>query len=557
MHTDGSPVGHSLEERLEADLMRHLAEVVRGTQDAVLGKEPDGVITSWNPAAERLYGYSAEEAVGRHVSFIVPDDHDEEEREILARVAAGERIETYETQRLRKDGARIDVSLTISPIEDPERGIVGASSIARDITAERRRRKAQDFLVAATRGLDASLDPEETARTIANTAVPEIAELCVVDFVRQDGLIGDSVVASAVPGAAERLESLRRQAPLDPAGEHPVAQVLRAGRPMIWRDLRAPETIEQVAQSEAHRQLMSDVGYNSAAVVGLVARGRTIGALSFLHFQSDLRYDDADLQLLSELADRAALALDNARLYEERDRVAARLQRGLRPPQAVEVPGLEISVIFEAAGEGIEIGGDLYDVIVCEDGCWVVVGDVAGKGIETAGVSVALRHSVRGLTREIDRPEEVLRRVNELLLDGATLHDFATVLLARMRRRDGWWQLELGSAGHPPAVHLSRSGTAQLGGGTLLGAVEDPEIGVHECALADDETLILCTDGWLEAGSIERHRTPHELAELAATHADRSLAGLTDRLHADAVERGEGSLRDDMVILALRPQDPR
>lgn len=555
MRTDGNPSGTSLEQRSKANLVHHLAEVVRGTQDAVLSKERDGVITSWNPAAERLYGYTAEEAVGRHVSFIVPDDHDEEEREILSRVAGGERIETYETQRLRKDGARIDVSLTISPIEDPELGIVGASSIARDITAERRRRKAQDFLVAATRGLDASLDPAQTARTIANTAVPDIAELCVVDFVRQDGLIGDSIVASAVPGAAERLEAVRRQAPLDPAGEHPVAQVLRAGRPMIWRDLRAPETIEQVAQNQAHRQLMSDTGYNSAAVVGLVARGRTIGALSFLHFQSDLRYDDADLRLLSELADRAALALDNARLYEERDRVAARLQRGLRPPQPVEIPGLEISVVFEAAGEGIEVGGDLYDLIATDDGCWVLVGDVAGKGIETAGVSVALRHSVRGLTREIDRPDEVLRRVNELLLDGTTLHDFATVLLARMWRRDGWWQLELGSAGHPPAVHLGRGDTALLGGGTLLGAVRDPRIGVHERALADDETLVLCTDGWLEAGRTERHREPHELAELAASHADRSPAELTGRLHADALARGDGALRDDMVLLALRPRD--
>lgn len=553
MHAGERLSGVDLSQRAEIERVRHLAAVVTGSQDAVLSKDRDGIVTSWNPAAERLYGYSAEEAIGKHISFLVPEDHHGEEKEILARIAQGERIETYETERIRKDGVRVDVSLTVSPIEHPALGIVGASVIARDITAEKRRRKAQDFLVAASRDLDASLDPAKTARTIVENAVPELATLCVIDFVRKDGRIGDSIVASAVPGAAQRLEKIRREIPLDPEGEHPVAQVLRSGRPMIWRDLRAPETIDQVAQNEEHRRLMSEAGYNSAAVVALTARGRTIGALSFLHFHSDLRYDEVDLQLLSELADRAALALDNARLYQERDRVAASLQRGLRPPQPTDVPGLEISVVFEAAGEGIEVGGDIYDVLAFDEGCWVLVGDVAGKGIETAGVSVALRHSIRGLTRELDRPDEVLQRVNEILLEGTTLKDFATALLARMRRVEGCWELELASAGHPAAIHLSKVGTAELGGGSLLGAVMEPSIGLHRRLLADGETLVLCTDGWLETGPPQNHREPGELAELVAAHGDRGVEELTRSLRDAAVARGGGELRDDMVILALRP----
>ena len=171
--------------------------MVQSTRDAVLSKDLDGVITSWNPAAERLYGYSESEAIGSHISFLIPADHKDEEQEILDRVRRGEPVETYETERIRKDGVRIDVSLTISPIEHPQRGIVGASVIARDITAEMRRRRAQDFLVAATRGLDASLDFDRTARTIVETAVPELAELCVLDFVRRDGWVGDSVVGAA------------------------------------------------------------------------------------------------------------------------------------------------------------------------------------------------------------------------------------------------------------------------------------------------------------------------------------------------------------------------
>src|SRR5690606_38343803 len=163
---------------------------------------------------------------------------------------------------------------------------VGASVIARDITAELRRRRARDFLVAAGRLLDRSLDPVETARTIVDAAVPELAEICVIDFIRPDGWYGYSIAAGADPEAAARLE---------PRGTHPVAQVLREERPLIWRDLTAPDVIDEVAQNEDHRRLIHEAGYTSAAVVPLIARGRRIGGISFLHATGDLRYDAADL----------------------------------------------------------------------------------------------------------------------------------------------------------------------------------------------------------------------------------------------------------------------
>ena len=224
---------------------------------------------------------------------------------------------------------------------------------------------------------------------------------------------------------------------------------------------------------------MRDAGYNSAAVVPLVARGRTIGALSFLHAHGDLRYDQGDLEFLAELGERAGLALDNARLYQERDRVAKNLQRGLRPPRPAEVAGLDISVVFEAAGEGIEVGGDLYDVLPTEDGCWLLVGDVAGKGSTAAGVSVALRHSVRGLVREIAEPDEVLRRVNELLLTGETpqrlRHRDAGTAAPRGRRLEPGPRLGRASArgphrrGRPPAARR-RLGPRRLAAGERAAA---------------------------------------------------------------------------------------
>lgn len=546
-------ISHS-RHRAEAERVRmHLAEVVRGTRDAVLSEDLDGIVTSWNPGAKGLYGYSAAEAIGRHVSFLVPPDRENEELEILERVLSGENLETFETERIRADGARIAVSLTVSQIRSPLQGVTGASVIARDVTASKRRQRAQEFLVAASRLLDKSLDPVETARTIVATAVPELAELCVIDFVREDGQLGDSVVAAPDPETAGRLEQIRRDSPLDPAGEHPVAQVLRAGRPMVWRDVTAPDVVGQIAQSSAHRQLMGDAGYNSAAVVALVARGRTLGAISFLHAHGDLRYDNEDLLFLAELGDRAAMALDNARLYRDRDLIAANLQRGLRPPRPAEVSGLEISVVFEAAGEGIEIGGDLYDVLPTEDGCWVLVGDVAGKGSAAAGVSVAVRHSVRGLTREVDEPEEVLRRVNELLLAGEGLNDFATAMLARLRREGDGWRLTLAAAGHPPAIHAGPAGPVQLGGGAVLGAWPGAPVQRHEGRLEPSDTLVLCTDGWLEAGPVRTHKQPEALAEMTRSLASLGLEELTERLRVDAVGRGGGALRDDLVVLAVRP----
>ncbi len=159
--------------------------------------------------------------------------------------------------------------------------------IARDITFQRRRRQEREFLIAATRDLDASLDPIETARNIVDKAVPQLAEVCIIDFIREDGRIGDSVAASTIPGAAARLEEIRRDSPLDPDGDHPVAQVLRDGDPMIWRDLKEPEVNESVAQTAEHQALIDDAGYESAAVVALIARGRKIGALSFLHAKAE------------------------------------------------------------------------------------------------------------------------------------------------------------------------------------------------------------------------------------------------------------------------------
>jgi PAS domain S-box-containing protein len=126
-----------------------LAALIESADDAVISKTLDGIITSWNAGAQRIFGYTAEEVIGKSVTILIPPDHIDEEPAILARLRAGDRIEHYETIRCTKDGRLIDISLTVSPIKGPNGQIVGASKIARDITEQRQARKALDAAYAA------------------------------------------------------------------------------------------------------------------------------------------------------------------------------------------------------------------------------------------------------------------------------------------------------------------------------------------------------------------------------------------------------------------------
>jgi PAS domain S-box-containing protein len=300
-----------------AEEAERLAAIVEHSDDAIITKDHRAVITSWNPAAERLYGYSEREAVGRPIEILVPPHRKGEERRILARILAGDRVDHYETERLTKYGRMISVSITVSPLKGPDGRIVGASVIARDTTTRRRLQRAQRFLAQAGAALDRSLDPDETLRSIGRLIVPDLGELCVVDLLEEDGGIAGAAAAVAKdPELAQALERLRREYPLDPAGPHPVARVLRTGRSEVLAEL-TDEVLEEIAQSEEHLDFMRRLRYRSALVAPLQARGRTLGALSVLHLGETQAYGPEDLVLVEELGRRAAIALDNSRLYEE------------------------------------------------------------------------------------------------------------------------------------------------------------------------------------------------------------------------------------------------
>jgi PAS domain S-box-containing protein len=145
--TEGAPAGRRGNELTGVHAAYHYAAIVESSDDAILSKDLNGVILSWNRAAEQLFGYTAEEAVGRPVTILIPTDRPNEEPMILERVRRGEKIDHYETIRRRKDGSLIDISITVSPIKNEKGEIVGASKIARDIGERKRAQERQELLL--------------------------------------------------------------------------------------------------------------------------------------------------------------------------------------------------------------------------------------------------------------------------------------------------------------------------------------------------------------------------------------------------------------------------
>jgi PAS domain S-box-containing protein len=174
-----------------------LAAIVDSSDDAILGKTLDGVITSWNRTAERFYGYSVEEAVGQPISMLVPPGRPDEVPEILRKVRRGEKVEHLETVRVTKDGRHLDVSLTVSPTRNPEGGIVGASTIARDITE---RKRAEEALREA-REAERNRIARDLHDDILQDIVYALQEIQIVQVISEDG---------GSPGLEEATEALRR-----------------------------------------------------------------------------------------------------------------------------------------------------------------------------------------------------------------------------------------------------------------------------------------------------------------------------------------------------------
>lgn len=237
---------HESEER--ADRTRALyAAIVESSDDAIISKSLDGRITSWNAGAKRLFGYSADEAVGKLITLIIPPEHEHEEREILSKLARGERIEHFETVRVAKDGHRIDVSLTISPVRDRRGNVVGASKVARDVSERKQMearlreadRRKDEFIAILGHELRNPLAPiRSIAEVLRRTAAvtPDMERLCTIlerQVAQMTRLLDDLLDVSRITRGQIKFQS----EPLDLA--EVVQQAVEATRPLMDRHRHA------------------------------------------------------------------------------------------------------------------------------------------------------------------------------------------------------------------------------------------------------------------------------------------------------------------------------
>lgn len=310
MFTDVSLRKQAEEARLQ------LAALVESAAIPIIAKTREGIIVSWNSAAEQMYGYSTQEAVGQPVTIIFPPDRQDEFKRIMERISRGERVDLYETQRQRKDGTILPVSITISPIYNSAGEIVGASDIEHDIT-ERKRIEAQErFLTEVSKVLSSTLDYQETLSNVARLVVPQLADWFAVDLVDAAGNFEMIELAHKDPEQVRWARALRERYPIDPTATTGIPQVARTGESELYAEI-SDEFLVAMTKNEEELALARQIGYSSAMIVPLLARGKNLGVISFVATESGKRYDQRDLALAEEVGRRAGIALDNAHLYRE------------------------------------------------------------------------------------------------------------------------------------------------------------------------------------------------------------------------------------------------
>ena len=252
---------------------------------------------------------------------------------------------------------------------------------------------------------------------------------------------------------------------------------------------------------------------------------------------------------------RAALAVDNARLYQQQLHAARALQRSLLPPTAPEIPGVEVASRYRAVGEGAEVGGDFYDVFETSDGAWaVVIGDVCGKGPEAAAVTGLARHTIRATAMHEDRPSVVLDQLNRAMLMQVADGRFCTVCYARLRLSEAGARLTICSAGHPLPLVLRADGSVETAGkpGRLLGVFPETKLSDHAVDLHPGDSMILYTDGVTEQAREGVQFGVERLEAVLESSAGGDADGIADAIERSVVTFGQVEVRDDVALLVLR-----
>jgi serine phosphatase RsbU (regulator of sigma subunit) len=502
-----------------------LADLATFTLDA------KGQITSWSVTATRMFGRQAHEIAGHDVCDVLmtgPGQRDLVNR-ALAEVAAG-RVHTATVAGGSLGDGRFAVRW------EPLDGLGGGAVV---IAQHAWPQPAPSWFRDAAAKIGSSLDLVETATEVANAAVSGFADVVII-YVAERLLVADELTSARVAQGAvvRRLASRHSRQPANaaemPAGpsevivlgpETPGCRAMATGGPVLFDRLDS-ETAQRLARHPGAYQMAA--GYTSFMAIPLIARGVVVGCAIFGRAPASPPFNQGDIALAGELASRAAVCLDNARLYDRERRTAQALQQGLLPGRARIPDRLEVAHRYRPVGDSV-VGGDWHDIVALPGGrAALIVGDAMGHGPEAAAVMVQLRTAAHTLA-ELDLPPELMLRKLDRMAAGLAMAPFAATCVSAVIDPASQ-SCVIAQAGHQPPVLVLPDATSRvlnLPPGLPLGLGEERFEASH-VGLPPGSVLALYTDG---------------LVEGRTTTLDAGMAALQDSL-AKALAEPSASLRD-------------
>jgi PAS domain S-box-containing protein len=516
-----------------------------------------------NDAWLRITGHTRAEQESGQLSWraMTPPEWAAADHHAMEQLATEGWVEPYEKEYMRPDGSRVPVLISGVRLDsDPLRVV----AIIIDLTDRRAAERERERLLAREREArrEAELAADRTSRLQRATAAlsaassaADVGDVVVCQAIEAFGaeagalafLEGSDVVMRSDWGYGETELAPWRRFPL--TFDSPVCDALRTGEPVF---LGTHDEWEHYVDLRARIEGL----FATLAAVPLKFGGVVRAAL-VLTMRQEHRFMAGDRAFLAALADQAAHALERARLFEERAYVARMLQAGLLPERLDDIPGLEVAIRYHSIADGGAVGGDFYDCFGTSPDRWlVVVGDVAGKGAAAAVLTGLSRHTLRAIALREEKPEAMLRFLNEALRRQSAENAFCTVGLATLEPAgDGGFQTCLAAGGHPFPLLVRAGGRVEevVVRGTLLGVEAEPVIEPVALALAPGDTLVLYTDGVVDARAASGERFGEERLRAAVDAAGgapaEEIAGAVD----EAVAAFEpGVQRDDRAIVVLR-----
>jgi serine phosphatase RsbU (regulator of sigma subunit)/PAS domain-containing protein len=435
-----------------------------------------------------------------------------------------------------------------TPVRDADGEVLMAVNIMEDVTEARRAEHHQRFLASASKLLGSTLDVDQTLERATAAMVPEIADWCCIDVADERGVLRRRALA-VDPARRDAVDALRTAFDVEAIA----GVALHDGRPRLHAHVD-DELLRMWAADERGLDTLRAAGLRSVLVVPLIAADRPSAVMTMATDRSARVLGESELDLAGEVAARAAIAIENARVHGVRTHIATTLQRSLLPPRLPVVPGMTIAARFRAAGEATEVGGDFYDLFPVDDAWMVVMGDVTGKGPEAASITSLARYTMRTAAVYEQRPAGMLERLNAALVVDPDRRQLCTVVAARIvPRADGSAVVSVACGGHPPPFHLHDGAADAIpAAGPLLGAFESGRWAEVEVRLEPGESIVLYTDGVTDTRSDRERFGSERLAAVLAEATGLEPDEVANRVDAALQDFETGPQRDDVALLVLR-----